>query len=382
MKLERYLAAVLFLSFFLTGCSSFKVAKPTPTDDFGSPEYLDISNHNFFHEGPELPLQEIDRISLTAAPIENIFAIGESVVMVTKNGRVYANRINGKKIRGKLKLENNSEGFATLHNDRYLIFALKLAQKTLQCYDLIRGKYLWKVNAGLQGGAPLVADSSVYVISRFKHASRYSLASGRRLWKKRTDSFAHTTPGIVNDLVVFGTDEGKVKALFRKNGEAAWETELKGPIYNAPIFDGRTIYISSVGNTVTALNPENGTIEWSRMIDGGSWRTPALKDTTLIVTSSNGKIYALNTRDGAELWIHSIAAPIGTSPVIVDDLIYFGGADNFIYAVTLADGNPVWQAELRGRVRTNPVVSGDYLLVGSENKYVYVFEHAAERSQK
>lgn len=383
-ELKNFKSIILIIVFgiFTIGCTSFKISKPEPNDDFGSPEYLDISNFNYYHRGPELPLRQVDRFSLTAAPIENVFGIGDAVVMVTKNGRVYGSMINGKKIRGKLKLENNSDGFATLYKNRYLIIALKLANKSLLCYDLQRGRYLWKVNAGLQGAKPLVADSTIYTISRFKHVSRYSLASGRRLWRKRTGSFAHTTGAIVDNLLVFGTDEGKVLALTRRTGEKIWETNLKGPIYSAPVFDGTNIYITSVAGEITALAPENGAVVWQKNITGGIWKTPALKGQTLVVPTADGTLYSIRTIDGATLWQYAIHTPVGTSPIIIDDLIYFGGTDRNLYALNLADGSVAWQVELKGRVRTDPAVSGDYLLVGSENKYVYVFAHDAERSQK
>ncbi len=381
MKLN-HIVPLIALSVLIVGCVSFKVVKPKPDDDFGSPEYLDIPNFNYYHKGPDLPLRLVDRFSLTSAPIENVFSLGDAVVMVTKNGRVYGSLIKGKKIRGKLKLENNSEGFATLYNDRYLIIALKLAKKTLLCYDLIRGKYLWKVNAGLQGAKPLVADSTVYVVSRFKHTSRYSLANGRRLWRKRIGSFAHSTAAIVDNLLVFGTDAGQILALTRRTGETAWKTGLKGPIYTAPVFDGKLVFITSVANELTALNPENGKILWQKKVQGGIWKTPALKNETLIVATSSGLIYSVKTADGSINWQFSIKTPVGTSPIIVGDRVYLGGADRNLYALDLYSGDVVWQTELRGRVRTDPTVNGDYLLVGSENKYIYVFEHESERSQK
>lgn len=382
---ESSLAAMLILGLLTVSCSSFKVAHPTRTDDFGSPEYVDIANHNYYHESPEVPLRQIDHYKLTAAPIKDVFVIGNAVVMVTKNGRAYGEIISGKKIRGKLKFDNNSEAFATLYKDRYLLLALKLARNSLLCYDLIEGKYKWKTNAGLQGAAPVAADSTVYVISRFKHASRYSLATGKRIWKKKTDEFAHTTACIANDLLVFGTDAGTVKTLYRKDGEPAWERQLKGPFYATPIFDGKTVFVFSVDESITALHPETGDVIWEKMIKGGVWETPALKGDQLIVATSSGKIYSLNTADGAIQWENTISTPVGTSPVIASDQIFIGGDDRMFYAMDLNSGDITWQTELKGRVRTNPRIAGNYVIVGSENKDVYVFEHEpeteSERSQ-
>ncbi|MCA9734757.1 MAG: PQQ-binding-like beta-propeller repeat protein [Deferribacteres bacterium] len=381
--MKNWTANLIFVSSLMAfSCSSFKVAQPSRTTDFGSPEYLDIPHFNYFHESPQVPFKLVDHYGLTAAPIKDVFVLGNAVVMVTKNGRVYGEIINGKKIRGKLKLENNSEAYATLYQDRYLILTLKLAQKTLMCYDLIKGKYRWKTNAGLQGAPPLVADSSIYVVSRFKHASRYSLETGKRIWKQKTDEFSHTTPCVASDMVVFGTDAGKVKALRRDDGQFVWETELPGPVYATPIYDGEMIYISSVDALVAALNPVTGEIIWKQKVDGGIWETPALKDKSLVVGTSSGKIYSFNTENGSIQWENVFSTPVGTSPIIASEYVFIGNDDKLLYALDLGSGDVVWKTELKGRVRTNPVIDGNYLIVGSEDKDVYVFEQEADRSQK
>ncbi len=381
-QLSIFCLPLLFsiISSSLCGCKVLQLQLQEPG---GSKSWLtaggDLAQTGFRETGPTPPLELVNTFTFNAAPVQNLTAINDVLIVGTQRGRIYAYDTAMKKAHGRIKLQDKIEPILSAHKDGLLLLGVKLGRETLACYDMQTAKYRWKRRAGLLSGQPVVADSSVYVVARFKHADRYSLATGEHLWKYAFDSQAHTSSSLSEKLMIFGDDGGNVHALDRATGELRWQSGGGAAIFASPVIQNELIFVASIDSTVRALRLADGGEVWRWKAGGGVRQTPAIGGGVLALGAGDGKCYGLDAKTGEMLWSFQAGSAISTSPLILGEVVYFGSLDKNFYALDLQTGKRLWQAELRGRVRTNPLVVGDYVVVGSEDKHVFLFKEASSK---
>ena len=369
--------AFLATTVLISGCSKFRMQTDA---GWNRAAWLypggGLLHTGFRPEGPQPPLTQRQVLKLPAAPGEHLVALDSLLFVPVKNGRVYIYHAREKKFVGKLKYPVGVEGHVAVHPEGLLLMSLRLGHETLLCYDLKNARYLWKRRAGLIWGAPIPADSSVYVAAKFRHADRYDLRTGRRHWRYKMKGQAYAEPALTDAAMIFATDRGMVHAVDRRTGRALWTAQAgKRAIRVAPVVAARhgLVYIASLDSTLYALNLDDGREIWRYRAGGSLWKGPAVKDTLVTFSDGMGNLFALHARHGTLLWQKQFSTPFGTSPLVVNQVIYLGSMDKSLYALQLTTGEIIWKAELRGRVRTNPIVFLDMIAVGSEDRYVYLF---------
>ncbi len=184
--------------------------------------------------------------------------------------------------------------------------------------------------------SPAVAGDTVY----FACGSRvYALdvESGALKWKFPQDqplqTRIRTTPAVMDDMLYFGADDGKLYALHTDTGKGTW------------LFDTRT----SVGST------------------------PTVADGIVYFGAADGHVYAIDTRTGAEVpsWKGGFQAQdeISGAPVVSNGLVFVISLDQVLHAVGAATGKERFNVRLGGTVlRQSPAVFGDYVYVAAGSR--------------
>src|SRR5699024_12657542 len=94
-------------------------------------------------------------------------------------------------------------------------------------------------------------------------------------------------------VIVPGGQEGKIYALDLESGALEWETTTDNrPIYETPIYDDGTSYISSKTDgdkEVGALDIIDGKTKWTTTIACSSYFGAALAEDRRIIGSSDGE---------------------------------------------------------------------------------------------
>ncbi|HNX79124.1 MAG TPA: PQQ-like beta-propeller repeat protein [Prolixibacteraceae bacterium] len=170
------------------------------------------------------------------------------------------------------------------------------------------------------------------------------------------------------------------KFLQEKNLLKAWpeggpqlllQVENLGKGYSSPIFDGTTIYISGMKDTIdylTALDM-TGKIKW-QVPYGRSWvksfpetrSSPTIEGDRVYVLSGTGKLSCLNKADGKTIWSVGVDADyesewhiwgVSESPLIVEDKVICspGGNLTSIVALDKMTGKEIWRTEPVGGPR-------------------------------
>lgn len=106
----------------------------------------------------------------------------------------------------------------------------------------------WVVSSPAVSGSTVVVGTSD---GRFVQASE--LATGRELWRHRTDSNSQPSPAIAGDVVVTGDSLGSILALDLASGRELWRVPTGDAVYSSPLVRAGWIYVGSDDGRMYAL---------------------------------------------------------------------------------------------------------------------------------
>lgn len=303
--------------------------------------------------------------------LENSLILTDSVLYFgTKDGYIYSLDIrNGKKI-GRKKFHFAS---TCAYHNHHLLIARRYGRETLFNYDLSRGKYKWKIDAGDIQTEPLIHDDGVYIAALYKHIDRYELATGNKSWTFKTESQLHSTPALSRGILVAGSDAGIIYAIDSKTGNLKWTFQTEAAIYATPVIANGTVYLGSFDRHLYAIDLQEGTLQWKFATEAKIHHAAAIAGNRVLVSSNDYGLYCLNASNGTLFWKFSAKSVVSTAPTIARNMVFIGSIDKHYYAVALDSGNLLWKYETKGRIRTTPIVYNNHLFGASENHHLYAF---------
>lgn len=196
-----------------------------------------------------------------------------------------------------------------------------------------------------------------------------------QLWTRQTQKQILSTPVVANDKLIFGSYEGSVEALARKDGEALWSLPQSAYVFSLA-FDGRVLYAGTglhdnQSSTLTAIDPASGKALWQREFLG-HLENPAAIDAAhnrLWQGAGPGGLWALNMKDGEVLW-HADIGHIDSTPLLVGDTLYAPAepkAQGYLYALKADSGSELWKSKIPGQPWGSPLLdkNGETIFISS-----------------
>lgn len=203
------------------------------------------------------------------------------------------------------------------------------------------------------------------------------------LWEfkeNRSNNGITTPPLPVDNMLLYGTQNGSLIALNRTTREMAWRFQTGSTIYSAPTIVGDTVYATSSDRRLYALQLNSGTFLWAFATQDSIAGSPAFADGLIYIASEDRRVYALDALTGRERWRFAAGGPLATSPVIADGVIYIGSDDGALYALDAKTGAVRWAFVTGDAITTGAVVADGVVYVSSNNKMLYALQAQTQRS--
>jgi outer membrane protein assembly factor BamB len=310
-------------------------------------------------------------------PNSSISVYDDLVFINDLSGRIFCYQIDsGKKI-GSLKYSSGSVYSTPIPFRSKVIFPVALERENLTeliIYNYDQGKEIEDIELPGRVLTQLIAvNDDVLFTTEAGIAYRYNSA-GRKIWETHTRVPTRSSPALINNLFIFGNDNGEIIALNNSTGDSVYAQNIGGHFFSGLTISENIIYAGNDNGNVYALNAEDGKIIWQ--FDTGSRikMEPAVDEQNIYIGNLSGNFYSFNKITGSESWRTDFKGILNVTPLVTENLIVL---PNVLFAVHLLDkhtGEVLNSVPLDGRAKLSPVIHKNILFIGFDDGVIRAYE--------
>ena len=237
------------------------------------------------------------------------------------------------------------------------------------------GHTIWQRSGGQKPSTPAIAGPRLIVTSTDGTVTAYNRFTGRRLWQLRIAAKVESSPVAIGRVVYFGATDGRLFAVYARNGHVKWAYDTGGRINSSPSISGNRIVITTYA--IFCLRASDAHKIWSTYLKRDALRydsfyASASTDGRRIFTiSRSGKIYTLSARTGHVIWTSHVGGYGYSTPAISRGRVFIGGFDGGLRAIRASDGKVLWNRYVGGRILGGAFVAGKLVFFSTLERKTY-----------
>jgi len=257
----------------------------------------------------------------------------------------------------------------------------------LVAVDADSGRKLWEIKTRLPfTGGPGISDNLLLMGTENGEVFAFDASTGTQLWSANVTSEILAAPSVADGKVIVRCIDGRIFGLDVDTGQREWVYDHSVPLLtlrgNAPpLLRAGIAFIGYDGGQVVAINTDDGTLVWEQTLVTTEGRTELerLSDidgqlvfiaSDLLVASYKKRLASLAADSGRLLWFKDISSATG---VAVDRInLTISDKDGNLWMLDRRNGAESWkQDQLARRGLTRPVFYGSFVVVGDEDGYLH-----------
>ncbi|MGA1607447.1 MAG: PQQ-binding-like beta-propeller repeat protein [Planctomycetota bacterium] len=206
----------------------------------------------------------------------------------------------------------------------------------------------------------------VFVTDRAGNVSRLDPSTGSVVWTTSTGDLSGLLTGAVpcaDELVVFGSIDGPLRAVTQTDGHLAWTTPGL-PTESTPIHVAGTVLVATDDGRLVAIEASTGTARFDLEL-AGAVRADlvACDEGRALVATENGVVSAIDVEAGRILWSTQVGRGLVAHPALGFGDAVVVAEDGTVTRLRIADGRVLWQADGFANLTLAPAVLADSVLV-------------------
>ena len=253
--------------------------------------------------------------------------------------------------------------------------------------DADSGNKKWEIKTKLPfTGGPGVFENLLLMGTENGEVFAFDASTGTQLWSANVTSEVLAPPNAADGIVVVRCIDGRVFGLDANTGQRIWIYDHNVPLLtlrgNAPLLlRAGVVYVGYDGGQVVALNMDDGTLMWEQTLVTTEGRTELERlsdidgqlvfiNSDLLVSSYKNRLASLAADSGRLLWFKDISSATGVS---VDRInLTLTDKDGNLWLLDRRNGAESWKHDqLLRRGLTRPVFYGSFIVVGDEDGYLH-----------
>lgn len=255
--------------------------------------------------------------------------------------------------------------------------------------DASNGRKNWEIKTKLPfSGGPGLFNDLLLMGTDNGEVFAFDAASGSQLWSATVTSEVLARPVVGDGIVVVRAIDGRVFGLDADTGRRIWVYDHSVPLLtlrgnSVPLLRAGVVYIGYDGGQVVALKLEDGTLMWEQSLVTIEGRTELdrLSDidgqlvfvaSDLLVSSYKSRLASLTSDTGRLLWFKDVSSATGVSVDRVN--LALSDKSGNVWLLDRRNGAEFWkQDQLAFRGLTRPVFYGSFVVVGDYQGYLHWF---------
>ncbi|MBN2330218.1 MAG: PQQ-binding-like beta-propeller repeat protein [Candidatus Aenigmarchaeota archaeon] len=268
--------------------------------------------------------------------------------------------------------EGGSIGATPVIKDGVLYFGS--CDKNFYAVEAATGRLVWKFRTDgpvciCRGCA--IAGGRIYFGS-YDHYLYCLGIDGSLIWRFKARDIVNSTPLVREGIVYFGSKDQNMYALDAEKGTMLWKFWTPGSISASPVWDDGIIYFGSFDKNLYAISAQ-GKLLWKYRTDDYVVEPVAVSDGIIYLPSTDRNLYALSA-EGKLLWKYRTFGPCASMPVARGGRVYFGCSDHNLYVLDAGTGRLLWKFKTRNIIYGNPAVTDDRVYVCSCDQNLYALD--------
>lgn len=234
------------------------------------------------------------------------------------------------------------------------------------------GKWTFKTGTIINGGGNIYGDS-VLVGSRDGKLYRLKLASGEKMWEFDAGGPVNATPTIAGQYTFMtGCSEPFLLVVDLETGKLHKKVPIDGRIIATAAYKDDLLYFGTAEGKVYALDWQKGEGEaaWTYAMPNQDQQidsSPAVTDKLVVIGGPGKMLLGLDRKNGQPAWTLASRAKFEGAPVVAGDKVVAGGLDRTLYVLALADGKPIWKYNAGQPFKGSPAVGGGRIVIATES---------------
>lgn len=248
-----------------------------------------------------------------------------------------------------------------------------------------RARWVWSGGIAIDGAAACDATRVYFLDTRFNLTAldrqrgtllwRVSVhdefLAGRSIAENPTFNHRAATPLIHDDVLYIGSGDGGLYAIDPASGAKRWRHDAGSPIFSGiGLRDSDTLAFGTMDGAVILLDRRNQREIWRGQTNGGVVTTPVFADGRVVVGSRDYQLHAFNLGDSSVAWKFSYwFSWIESTPALRDGTLYVGGSDYArVTAIDPVTGRARWSTIVGGMDWGTPLVTDNAVFIGTVNQ--------------
>jgi outer membrane protein assembly factor BamB len=272
-----------------------------------------------------------------------------------------------------------------------LLFA-QTSYAILHTYDSESGRLLWSAQLGEQTGFARGVTSNSFGVFVSNADAFYALdrKTGRTIWRYDFGTIPTSQPACDEERAMIGLTDGKIYAFNLKHRDElgketiltspveAWNWKTNGPMMTRPLpAENIVAFGSSDGRVYVMMAAERTPL--FRIATGGpiGLGLGSFGTRLLLVSSGDNNLYGVDIFTAEVVWSFASGAPIDQEPMVADQDIYSANTAGILTKIDPAAGTPLWRTTTQGGQLA--AVSGSKIYLRSHNRDLFLVDRQTGR---
>lgn len=225
---------------------------------------------------------------------------------------------------------------------------------------------------GCSYGIPVIKSNIIYTNNCWGTIYAVMETDFSIIWSK--SGFEWIPIPVADENYLYVTEENKISALDKANGNTIWATEILGKNAVSPVINGDNLYFATgrlfSDGYLYSINKIDGSINYRKVIPyiainsqgGGSRAGVEIWNDFIFISGDNRIFYCFEKITGDLVWLFEADAPIQVTPGVSEGYVYFGTLNRTCYALDANTGKVKWSYQGGGSILFEPSFYHNYVM--------------------